>query len=275
MKKRGRKKVKIILKSVVKRKKDYLYYIDAKGNIREAKMARGRKKKKEEKKTEKQRKEEKKRQKKKGKGWFGERRKHALAAQGIKVRKKELAGYGYIYALFFFMAMALAIATFLKKDFFSFGIAALTLFLSIVFYIIIVTRKKKIGFVIYVIVWITALFFSVLSILKRNYLSLAISLVVMFLTSLTASLMIKKLRREKIITIMRELMKKKKKTETDIDNLLLLFKQFKKLKISEIALAFDIDIKKAEEWCKILEEHELGTMYYPAFGETKLKWKEK
>lgn len=37
---------RIICKSVVKRKKGYLYYIDKKGNVCEAKMARGRRKRK-------------------------------------------------------------------------------------------------------------------------------------------------------------------------------------------------------------------------------------
>jgi len=37
---------RIISKNVVKRKKGYLYYIDGKGNVCEAKMARGGRKKK-------------------------------------------------------------------------------------------------------------------------------------------------------------------------------------------------------------------------------------
>ncbi len=37
---------KIIAKKVVERKPGYLYYVDGKGNVCEAKMARGRKKKK-------------------------------------------------------------------------------------------------------------------------------------------------------------------------------------------------------------------------------------
>ena len=37
---------KIIAKNIVKRKSGYLYYVDGKGNICEAKMARGGKKKK-------------------------------------------------------------------------------------------------------------------------------------------------------------------------------------------------------------------------------------
>jgi len=37
---------KVIAKKVVKRKKGYLYYVDGKGNVCEAKMARGGRKKK-------------------------------------------------------------------------------------------------------------------------------------------------------------------------------------------------------------------------------------
>jgi len=37
---------KIVVKNVVTRKKGYLYYVDGKGNVCEAKMARGGKKKK-------------------------------------------------------------------------------------------------------------------------------------------------------------------------------------------------------------------------------------
>ena len=36
---------KVLVKNVVKRKKGYLYYVDGKGNVCEAKMARGGKKK--------------------------------------------------------------------------------------------------------------------------------------------------------------------------------------------------------------------------------------
>ncbi len=36
----------VIAKNIVKRKKGYLYYVDGKGNVCEAKMARGGKKKK-------------------------------------------------------------------------------------------------------------------------------------------------------------------------------------------------------------------------------------
>lgn len=44
---------KVIAKHVVKRKKGYLYYVDGKGNVCEARMARGGKKKKKKKKAKK------------------------------------------------------------------------------------------------------------------------------------------------------------------------------------------------------------------------------
>jgi hypothetical protein len=44
---------KVLVKNVIKRKKGYLYYIDGKGNVCEAKMARGGKKKKKKKKVKK------------------------------------------------------------------------------------------------------------------------------------------------------------------------------------------------------------------------------
>ena len=53
---------KVVVKNVVKRKKGYLYYVDGKGNVCEAKMARGgKRKKKAKKKTTKRRTTKKKR----------------------------------------------------------------------------------------------------------------------------------------------------------------------------------------------------------------------
>tara|TARA_Y100000034_G_scaffold89023_1_gene106977 strand:- start:2607 stop:2798 length:192 start_codon:yes stop_codon:yes gene_type:complete len=42
----GNKMGKVIAKNIVKRKSGYLYYVDGKGNVCEAKMARGGKRKK-------------------------------------------------------------------------------------------------------------------------------------------------------------------------------------------------------------------------------------
>lgn len=52
---------KVIAKKVVKRKSGYLYYVDGKGNVCEAKMARGGKKKKAKKKVKKKAKKKKRR----------------------------------------------------------------------------------------------------------------------------------------------------------------------------------------------------------------------
>lgn len=281
MKKRGEKSKKRVRKRVRKKKRGLRKVRKVKvvkERVKKAKQIekREREELKEREKVREKLKKEKKSVRKKKRGWFAERKQHRLAAKGVKVRKKELTGYKYIYGILFMIGLALAVAAFLKKDLLSLVIAAVTSILSIIFYAAIAIRKRRVEFmVLYVLVWIAALVFAVLSVLKKNFLSFVILVVVMFFTSLTSSLMVKRLRKGKIISVVRELSKKRKRTETDIDNLFLLLKQLKKLKVSEIMFAFDIDLKKAEEWCKILEEHELGKIYYPAFGETELKWKEK
>lgn len=58
---------KVIVKKVVKRRKGYLYYVDGKGNVCEAKMARGGKKKKKKKAAKKKKAKKKKAKKKKKK----------------------------------------------------------------------------------------------------------------------------------------------------------------------------------------------------------------
>ena len=54
---------RVIAKKVVKRKKGYLYYVDAKGNVCEAKMARGGRRKKKKKAKKKAKKKTKRRKK--------------------------------------------------------------------------------------------------------------------------------------------------------------------------------------------------------------------
>ncbi|MBS3066944.1 hypothetical protein J4205_03890 [Candidatus Pacearchaeota archaeon] len=46
MQKGGKKMGTVLVKNVIKRKPGYLYYVDGKGNVCEAKMARGGRKKK-------------------------------------------------------------------------------------------------------------------------------------------------------------------------------------------------------------------------------------
>ncbi len=63
-------------------------------------------------------------------------------------------------------------------------------------------------------------------------------------------------------------------TETDFDRLVNIVNQAETVKLSTVAKMFNITEKKAEEWGKILESHELLIMHYPAFGEPELKkWK--
>jgi len=61
--------------------------------------------------------------------------------------------------------------------------------------------------------------------------------------------------------------------ETDLDKLCRILEKYKTIKISEIVKTFNIDQKKAEEWSKILQEHELAEIHYPAIGEAELKCK--
>lgn len=215
--------------------------------------------------------------KKKKRGWFAEREEHKLAAKGIGVREKELEKYKYIYASFFFIAFVLAIVSFLEINVFAFVVALVTMFLSLVFYKGAVKREKKEKkqkkrkFFMYLLAWLVAFVLAILSFFAKNFFSLAVSVFTMFLASFSAMLIHKKIRREKIIAVVRELQRERKKTETDIDKLLLLLEKFKKLKISDIVLAFETSRKKAEEWCKILEEHGLASLQYPVMGEVELR----
>ncbi len=209
------------------------------------------------------------------KGWFAEREQHKLAAQGVKVRKKEYAKYKGIYIALAVVSLAFGAFAFLKEDYLSFGLAAAAFILAVVLFILIVTKKEKIEFARYLTIWGVALILSVFSITKNNFLALTVLLITMFFTSLVAMMLAKKLMKDKIILAVRQLSREKKTNETDIDHLYELIKRLKKLRISEIALAFGIDIKKAEEWAKILEEHDLAVIYYPPLGEAELKYKDK
>jgi uncharacterized membrane-anchored protein YitT (DUF2179 family) len=57
------------------------------------------------------------------------------------------------------------------------------------------------------------------------------------------------------------------KAHTSLDDLYNLLKERKNLKLSTIARSFNIDKDTALAWCKILEEHDIATIEYPAFSE--------
>ncbi|MEK6933120.1 MAG: hypothetical protein AABW56_05005 [Nanoarchaeota archaeon] len=62
--------------------------------------------------------------------------------------------------------------------------------------------------------------------------------------------------------------------KTDFDILVNYVNAREVVKLSEVARMFKINIKKAEEWAKILESHNLLELHYPTFGEPELKkWK--
>ncbi len=78
---------------------------------------------------------------------------------------------------------------------------------------------------------------------------------------------------EKLKKTVKEKMDSLDKGKTPLDVLYWLLGEKKQLKLQEISRIFSIDIKKAEEWAKILEAHELAEMDYPAFGTPALRLK--
>ena len=58
--------------------------------------------------------------------------------------------------------------------------------------------------------------------------------------------------------------------ETDIDLLYKILLQKKKMRLSEIMSDFGVNEKHAKEWVKILEQHGLAKVKYPAFGEAEV-----
>ncbi len=63
---------------------------------------------------------------------------------------------------------------------------------------------------------------------------------------------------------------KSKGYETDFDMLVNVVNQRGRIKLSEAAQTFKVSLKHIEEWGRILEEHDLLKVHYPAFGEAEL-----
>ena len=61
--------------------------------------------------------------------------------------------------------------------------------------------------------------------------------------------------------------------ETDLDRLYKVLSEKQKLTISEVAKAFNISKNEAEEWGKIMRDHDLIVMHYPTVGDPELIWK--
>lgn len=79
----------------------------------------------------------------------------------------------------------------------------------------------------------------------------------------------KSFTKEKKIINADDLKKSAKKDEyaTDLDLVLNIVEKYNKVKISDIAANFKVDKKRVEEWGRILEEHDLIKVHYPAVGE--------
>ena len=63
------------------------------------------------------------------------------------------------------------------------------------------------------------------------------------------------------------------KAETSLDIFYRLLKEKQNLSIGSIATVFYITKEKALEWAKILEDHDLATIEYPAFSDAEVKIK--
>ncbi|MGC8812371.1 MAG: CBS domain-containing protein [Candidatus Aenigmatarchaeota archaeon] len=61
--------------------------------------------------------------------------------------------------------------------------------------------------------------------------------------------------------------------ETDIDKILAVIKERKRVKFSELQKMFEVSKETIEEWARILEDHGLAEIFYPAIGEPELRWR--
>ena len=72
-----------------------------------------------------------------------------------------------------------------------------------------------------------------------------------------------------------EMKKKRGKSSTDLDIFYQILKDKKRLKLGTISRTFKISKEKALEWAKILEDHELVIIEYPAFNDPEVTINEK
>lgn len=82
-----------------------------------------------------------------------------------------------------------------------------------------------------------------------------------------------KKKETEVIKSIRSSLREKGEFKTDLDRLYKLLQEKEQIRISEIAIGFNISKKQAEEWCRILEENELAVLHYPTIGEPVLKCK--
>lgn len=71
-----------------------------------------------------------------------------------------------------------------------------------------------------------------------------------------------------------EVVKKKNKSDTQIDLLYEMLKKNKRLTLTKLSELFKVDKKVVEEWGRILEENDYAVVDYPRFGEIEIRLKE-
>jgi len=197
------------------------------------------------------------------------------AIRRVELNVRTRARLKLVYALFFLIGIALSIASIMTKEWFSFGVAIVVMLLSLIIYWI----GRKIGlyasFRIYLLVWVVSLALGIFSILDSKYFSVAIAGVSMFFCSYMARMAKKYLKEEIIAEEIRRIRKKAKRYETGFDEIIILLKKYKDIKISQLYKGFNVNREKVEEWAQILEDHGLLEMHYPPFSEVVLRLKKK
>ena len=71
-----------------------------------------------------------------------------------------------------------------------------------------------------------------------------------------------------------DIIKKRGKSETDIDVLYQLLQKNKKITVTKAAELFNVEHKVVEEWGEVLENNSLAVVDYPRFGEIEIRLKE-
>ena len=70
-----------------------------------------------------------------------------------------------------------------------------------------------------------------------------------------------------VVNAIKSMLGTKKQHETEFDVLVNVVNKYSAVSLSEVSEGFSINMERAEEWGKILAEHELVEMQYPTFGE--------